>query len=283
VAWRLREPAGRRTGEGDPGVARRTELASSDDRGSDVAREGDERVASKGPSQPDDVPPPAGTILARAAGAVTGTWQRAGDGFGLVRREPLARALVAMECLEWIPHGIWTPALMLAFTTRDLGASPAWWSVQESSFGAGMLAGATAATAMSARLGAHAGRVIIGNAVLFGILTLAYAASPNVAVAAALCFAFGPTGAMRDVAQDALLQQAVPDRYLGRVYALRTMGAAVAYAVAAPAFALAADRAPVRWVYAAGGLMYLAAAAYAGSRGVVRRARVVDGRKNEEY
>jgi len=259
LAWGLREPGG--AGE-----------ASLEGGAGDVSRSSEAGAPTMGAA--NGVVPPSGTILARAAGAVTGTWQSAGDGLQLVRRDPLVRALVTMEWLEWIPHGLWTPALMLAFTTRDLGASAAWWGAQESSFGIGMLAGALAATAMSARLGAHAGRVIIGNAVLFGVLTLAYAASPNVLAAVALCFAFGPTGAMRDVAQDALLQQAVPDRYLGRVYALRTMGAGLAYAVAAPAFALAADHVPVRWVYAAGAALYLAAGLYALSRKALRGARV---------
>lgn len=309
LAWRLREPAaswadaldGAAASAGqepaDGAAARASDVARDDGSGprsasasdaaggdgpgprsaraSDAARGGGTGSAgTEPPVSARQAAPPAATILARAAGAVTGTWQSAGDGLAVVRREPLVRALVTMEWLEWIPHGLWTPALMLAFTTRDLGASPAWWGAQESSFAFGMLVGAVAATAMSARLGAHAGRVIVGNAILFAVLTLLYAASPTVWVAAALCFAFGPTSAMRDVAQDALLQSAVADRYLGRVYATRTMGAGLSYAIAAPAFALAADHVPVRWVYAAGAALYLAAGVYAASRKSLRQARV---------
>ena len=185
------------------------------------------------------------------------------DGFGYLRHHELPRALVTMELLEHVPHGLWTAGLMLVFVQQALDGTALDWGYQNAAFYGGQLAGAVLAVVIAARLARRPGGVIIVNALLFAIATAAYALSPTLAFTIALCFLFGPTSAMRDVIQDSLLQAKVANEVLGRIYAARMMGTSFAFIVGGLAFAWAADRIDVRVVYLTGAALYLLTGLYA--------------------
>jgi DHA3 family macrolide efflux protein-like MFS transporter len=197
-----------------------------------------------------------------------------GEGLSYLRDHRLARALITMETMEHVPHGMYVSGMMLVFTERALGADAAGWGYQNSAFFAGQLLGALLAVASSARLARSPGWVIIGNAFLAGLLTFAYAVSPSLGVAIAVSCTFGPPSAARDVAQDSLLQATVESGMLGRVYATRGMLAHLAFLLSGFAFAWFADQVPVRWVYGLGGLLYAGTAFYALASGTIRRSRI---------
>lgn len=195
-------------------------------------------------------------------------------GWRAAQAQPVVRDLLLMEVVEWFPHAMWTAALMLAFTNRALGGSSAWWTWQNAAFYAGTLLGAVLATSFAGVLGRRAGAMIVGNGMLFALLTLCYAWVPTLPAAVALAFLFGPTSTLRDVAQDALLQAKVAGDRLGRVLAFRAAGTNMAFLLAAPAFAWAADHAPVRVTYSVGAALYLATALFAALSPSIRSARV---------
>lgn len=226
------------------------------------------------PSRAGVLAPRAASLAGRGAEALRSAWRDAAEGLAYLRAPGRVRSLVTMEVLEWLPHGIWTSALMLAFTERALGGDTIWWGWQEAAFYVGMLFGSLLATSLAGWMDARAGRIIVLNAFLFTGLTLAYALSPGLAFAVFVCFLFGPPGAMRDVAQDALLQHSVPERMLGRVLTTRTMGTSLAFLIAAPIFAAAADRLPLRGIYLCGAFLYLLTALYAAFSPEIRRARI---------
>ena len=195
-------------------------------------------------------------------------------GYGYLRHTALPRTLVVMELLEHIPHAVWTSALMLVFVREALGGAPSDWGYQNAAYYLGMLLGATVAVLIAGQLARRPGWFIIGNALLFALLTVAYALSPTVLVAIILCFTFGPTFALRDVAQDSLLQATVGPDLLGRVYALRGTGANLTFMLSGLLLATLADRFNVRWIYVAAGLLYLGTALYALSSPTLRHSRI---------
>ena len=115
---------------------------------------------------------------------------------------------------------------------------------------------------------------IMANAFLTGLMTLVYALSQNVWVAVALAFAFGPPNAMRDVAQDTLLQGTVENGQLGRVYATRQMLASLVFMVAGLCLAWLSDHVPIRIIYVAGGIIYILTGFYALSNRALRDSRM---------
>ncbi|MCC6457752.1 MAG: MFS transporter [Caldilineaceae bacterium] len=194
------------------------------------------------------------------------------DGMAYLRRHDLARSLITMEFLEHWPHGVWTAALMLAFTTQSLQASEEFWGYQNAIYFGGNLAGAALAVAFASRLAKRPGWVIIVNALLMALLTLAYALSTNIWFAMFILLISGPPMAVRDVAQDSLLQSTVEGGVLGRVYATRQMLSMFAFMISGLLLAALADLVDVRMVYLLGAALYFVTAFYALAQPSMRRA-----------
>lgn len=217
-----------------------------------------------------------------ATGAVTDQLQKASDplwrsireGLVYLRHHELARALITMEFLEHWPHALWTASLMLAFTTQALHADEEFWGYQNAIYYGGTIVGAAMAVAFASRLGKRPGWVIIINAMLMAALTVAYALCTNLWVAALIMLLYGPPMAIRDVAQDSLLQTTVEGRVLGRVYATRQMLSMFAFMVAGLLLAALADQVNVRAVYLLGAALYFATAFYALAQPSMRSAEL---------
>lgn len=196
------------------------------------------------------------------------------SGWRYLRRHPIARPLTVMETMEHVPHAIWMGALLLAFTIQALGGDTVDWGYQVTGYFAGMIVGSLAALALSRLVRRHPGRIIMANAFLAGVMTLVYAVSRNVWLAVALAFLFGPPNAVRDVAQDTLLQGTVDGAQLGRVYATRQMLASLVFMLAGLLFAWLSDVVSIRAIYIAGGLIYVLTGFYALSNRGLRDSRM---------
>ena len=196
------------------------------------------------------------------------------DGLAYLRRHVLARPLVIMEVLEHLPHGIWNSALMLVFTQQALKAGADGWGYQNAAFYLGQIAGSALAVGLASWMSRRAGWVIVGDAFLGGLFTLGYALSPGLGIAILFSALMGPASAMRDVAQDSLLQSCLDDRLMGRVYATRSVFTQVVFMLGGVAFAWLADQVNIRWIYVAGGALYLGTGLYALASRAIRRSEI---------
>ena len=184
-------------------------------------------------------------------------------GWNYLRHHPIARPLTIMETVEHLPHGIWTGALMLAFTTKALYGDSSDWGYQVTGYFAGMILGSIGALLMGDWLRRYPGRIIVMDAMLAGVFTLAYASSQTVWMAVVWCLVFGPPCAIRDVAQDSLLQATVDEGQLGRVYATREMMRNAMFMFSGLFFAWLSDFVSIRMIYVIGSAVYMLTAFYA--------------------
>ena len=164
---------------------------------------------------------------------------------------------------------------MLAFTMQALNGDTADWGYQISGYFGGMIVGSLLAMTMNHWLRHYPGRIIVANACASGLMTLAYAMSPNVPVAVFIAFIFGPPFAIRDVAQDSLLQGTVEAGQLGRVYATREMLRNMVFMFAGLFFAWLSEQVSVRDIYVVGGFLYLMTGLYALSNRALRRSKMI--------
>ncbi len=202
-------------------------------------------------------------------------WQSLISGWTYLWQHPIARPLTIMEAMEHLPHGIWTGALMLAFTNKALQGDATDWGYQLSGFFAGMILGSIGSISVIGNcLRRYPGRIIIVNAFAVGIFTLAYAISPNVWMAVTWSFLFGLPFAIRDVAQDSLLQSMVSENQLGRVYATREMLWNAIFMFAGIFFAWLSDFMSIRIIYIIGGLLYILTGFYALSNKALRKSNM---------
>ena len=197
------------------------------------------------------------------------------SGWTYLQQHPIARPLTIMETIEHLPHGIWTQALLLAFTIQALQGTAVEWGYQATGYFAGMILGSFASFGMSDWLSRHPGRVIVSTAAMAGIMTFVYAASPSVLFAVIMAFLFGFPFAIRDVAQDALLQSTVETGQLGRVYATREMLRMAVFMFAGLFFAWLSEMMSIRTIYVIGGVIYVLTGVYALSVKAVRESKVV--------
>lgn len=197
------------------------------------------------------------------------------EGWQYLRRHPIARPLTVMETIEHVPHGIWTGAVMLTFTILALNANVAEWGYQVTGYFVGMIIGSLMAIVMERWLKLYPGRIIVATACFAGIMTLAFALSPTVEIAVIIAFMFGPPFAIRDVAQDSLLQGTVEQGQLGRVYATRQMLSSVVYMFAGMFFAWLSAYVPIRIIYILGGIIYLLTGLYALSNKALRNSKMI--------
>ncbi len=197
-------------------------------------------------------------------------------GWNYLRKHPIARPLTIMETVEHLPHGIWTGALMLTFTSNALQGDAADWGYQVTGYFTGMIVGSIGALAASGWLSRYPGRIIVVNACITGLLTLAYASSHKVWIAVMWAFVFGPPFAVRDVAQDSLLQASVEKEQLGRVYATREMLRSAVFMVAGVFFAWLSGFVSIRTIYIVGGILYLMTGVYAMSNKALRESQITE-------
>ncbi len=201
-------------------------------------------------------------------------WHSFFSGWNYLRYHPIARPLTIMETVEHLPHGIWTGALMLAFTTQALHGDASDWGYQVTGYFVGMILGSLGALFMGDWLRRYPGRIIVIDAILAGVFTLAYAGSQTVWVAVFWGFVFGPPCAIRDVAQDSLLQGTVDEGQLGRVYATREMLRNAMFMFAGLFFAWLSDFVSIRIIYVIGSVVYMLTALYALSNKDLRESRM---------
>jgi len=211
---------------------------------------------------------------AEDAGERESFWKSLVSGWNYLRQHPIARPLTVMETVEHLPHGIWTGALMLAFTTNALQGDASDWGYQVTGYFTGMILGSFGALAISDWLRRYPGRIIVVDACAAGLLTLAYAGSQTVWMAVAWAFVFGPPVAIRDVAQDSLLQGTVEGGQLGRIYATREMLRNVVFMFAGIFFAWLSDFVSIRMIYVTGGIIYMLTGFYALSNKALRESKM---------
>jgi MFS transporter, DHA3 family, macrolide efflux protein len=211
----------------------------------------------------------------KCRGKKESVWKAWVSGWNYLRKHPIARPLTIMETIEHLPHGIWTGAVMLAFTIKGLNGDASDWGYQGSGYFTGMILGSLFALTISKWLARFPGRIIVVNAFAAGLFTLAYAGSQTVWVAVMWAFVFGPPFAIRDVAQDSLLQSSVDKEQLGRVYATREMLRSAMFMFAGIFFAWLSDFVPIRTIYVIGGILYMLTGAYALSNKALRKSRIV--------
>lgn len=209
-------------------------------------------------------------------------WRAFLSGWNYLRAHPVARPLTIMETVEHLPHGIWTSAILLAFTFQALQGDASDWGYQVTGYFSGMIVGSLIALSTSKWLRKYPGWIIVINACGSGIMTLIYAGSQTVWFAVAMAFIFGPPFAIRDVAQDALLQGTVAENQLGRVYATREMLRNIVFVFAGILFAWLSDLISIRIIYVIGGILYLLTGVYALSNKSLRESKMEPERENSD-
>jgi MFS family permease len=144
---------------------------------------------------------------------------RVREGLDYVRRDDLRIAILGLILVNSL-FGMSYPTLMPVFAKSLGGGSEAYGLLMAAS-GLGSLVG----TLIVASLGGvrHIGRIILTSSTLFGLLLVAFSASPTLPIAAGLLAAVGLANATYSTLASTLLQARLDEAYRGRVMSVFTL------------------------------------------------------------
>lgn len=200
-------------------------------------------------------------------------WRNLKIGFGFLSGALVPLAVLIGAVLNNFAVTATAPADV--FLARDVfGAGDAGYGLLVSVFGTGMLGGATLTGLLGNRVNLFL--LYFGSLFAFALALAALGLAPAFLVALLLVGVAGLTGGVDDVASETILQQRVPDNFLGYVFSLRYMGFSAAESLAYPVGGLLVDTLDTRQTYIVLGCVSASTALL-----VLTMVLIGEGRKNK--
>jgi MFS family permease len=159
-------------------------------------------------------------------------WATLRAGVKVAREDPGCRAaigLIALVALLASPFIALVPAVARSLTHGTKGAVASATAVLTTAQGIGAVAGALAVTPLAARFGR--GRVLVAEMAALGVVLAAYAASPDLALAAAALTVVGAIYIGILSGLQTVVQLRAPEAYRGRVLSLYLVALGIVYPV----------------------------------------------------
>ncbi|WP_309123294.1 MFS transporter [Paenibacillus sp.] len=189
-------------------------------------------------------------------------WASIRAGWQELLRNPVARAVAAMDLVEGIGISIFAGAFTLTFVEQRLGQEEPFWGFLNAAYFVGMIAGGAIVSRLGDRLTRRTLPVALALGSLgYGIGTLAYGATTSPLAALLIVAGLGLPCMARETAQRTLLQLNVPERKLPNVLVAHGAMNALVFAVSLLLMGAMADAFGIASIYYIGGGAAIAGAA----------------------
>ncbi|OBA09146.1 MFS transporter [Bacillus subtilis] len=125
---------------------------------------------------------------------------------------PVVRDITVMDMIEALAGSVWSSAILLAFTAAVLHETEVWWGMFNASYFIGAIVGSVIAIRFSAFFAQKMGYAIAFSSLVMSALTLLFSFSPIPFLCALACAAMGPFYQVRDICQETMLQEVIPEQ-----------------------------------------------------------------------
>ncbi|NTU26760.1 MFS transporter [Bacillus tequilensis] len=125
---------------------------------------------------------------------------------------PVVRDIAVMDMIEALAGSVWSSAILLAFTSAVLHETEVWWGTFNASYFIGAIIGSMIAIRFSAFFAQNMGYAIMFSSLVMSVLTLLFSFSPFPLLCALACAAMGPFYQVRDICQETILQEVIPEQ-----------------------------------------------------------------------
>ncbi|MFV9832099.1 MFS transporter [Bacillus stercoris] len=170
---------------------------------------------------------------------------------------PIVRDITFMDMIEALAGSVWSSAILLAFTAVVLHETEAWWGMFNASYFIGAIVGSVIAIRFSAFFERNMGCAIIFCSLVMAALTLLFSFSTIPFLCALACAAMGPFYQVRDICQETMLQEVIPEQkrigIMAAKNAILTPWSGVTYSI----MGLVADAAGAKTVFIAAAALYI--------------------------
>ncbi|MCE0741612.1 MFS transporter [Bacillus sp. G16] len=169
---------------------------------------------------------------------------------------PVVRDITVMDMIEALAGSVWSSAILLAFTAAVLHETEVWWGMFNASYFIGAIAGSIIAIRFSAFFEQNMGYAIMFSSLVMSVLTLLFSFSPIPFLCALACAAMGPFYQVRDICQETVLQEAIPEQrrigIMAAKNAILTPWSGITYSI----MGLVADAAGAKMAFITAGVLY---------------------------
>lgn len=124
----------------------------------------------------------------------------------------VVRDITVMDMIEALAGSVWSSAILLAFTAAVLHETEVWWGMFNASYFIGAIVGSVIAIRFSAFFAQNMGYAIVFSSLVMSALTLLFSFSPIPFLCALACAAMGPFYQVRDICQETMLQEVIPEQ-----------------------------------------------------------------------
>ncbi|TYS21164.1 MFS transporter [Bacillus subtilis] len=169
---------------------------------------------------------------------------------------PVVRDITVMDMIEALAGSVWSSAILLAFTAAVLHETEVWWGMFNASYFIGAIVGSVIAIRFSAFFEQNMGYAIMFSSLVMSALTLLFSFSPIPFLCALACAAMGPFYQVRDICQETVLQEAIPEQkrigIMAAKNAILTPWSGITYSI----MGLVADAAGAKTAFITAGVLY---------------------------
>ncbi|WNW26283.1 MFS transporter [Bacillus inaquosorum] len=169
---------------------------------------------------------------------------------------PVVRDITVMDMIEALAGSVWSSAILLAFTAAVLHETEVWWGMFNASYFIGAIVGSVIAIHFSAFFEQNMGYAIMFSSLVMSVLTLLFSFSPIPFLCALACAAMGPFYQVRDICQETVLQEAIPEQkrigIMAAKNAILTPWSGITYSI----MGLVADAAGAKTAFITAGVLY---------------------------
>ncbi|RKP48859.1 MFS transporter [Cohnella endophytica] len=148
-------------------------------------------------------------------------WTTLREGWIVLWRVPVLKAVAVLEILEGLAGGIFIGGVMLVYVKELLHQGEEWWGFINASFLLGTIVGGLGGIALSRWVDRRLGHTIVYGSLVFSALTFSFAWIHIPIAALLLNFLMGPAFQLRDIAQRTLCQKSVDPRMLPQVFSAK--------------------------------------------------------------
>lgn len=170
---------------------------------------------------------------------------------------PIVRDITVMDMIEALAGSVWSSAILLAFTAAVLHETEVWWGMFNASYFIGAIVGSVVAIHFSSFFERNMGYAIMFSSLVMSALTLLFSFSPVPFLCALACAAMGPFYQVREICQETMLQEVIPEQkrigIMAAKNAILTPWSGVTYSI----MGLVADAAGAKIAFIAAAVLYI--------------------------
>ncbi|WP_145962197.1 MFS transporter [Thermoflavimicrobium daqui] len=179
----------------------------------------------------------------------TSQWVALKEGWQTVFSHIYLKRLAIGEFFLTLAGGIWSGALLLTFVTKVLKENEYWWGFINSSYFAGCLVGGAFILSFAKWIEKHLIPVILWGALIFSLLTIAFATTPIALFSIIFIFLSGPPYEALYNARTTLIQTSTSPLQLPKVFSAFTTLNTISFGLSTFLMSMLADLLDIRLVY----------------------------------